>query len=289
MWELGNQLSGSALYARRHRHADLGDFQVERRAMVTTDQFLLDGGYRFHPDWRIFGAVEQTRSRREVDEASDLDTTTVRGSLTYSTPLGNALGIEARGTRGDARFTDEVSGVSFTNDFDEREIAAILSYALGSQLRVSGRLGHTERKYVDLAGRDFSGTTYRGAVDWLLTSKLIFRLEGYRLPESVPEIDASHVVRQGAVFAASYAATFKLVFTARFVNEHRVAEGSAEALITGAPVTDDTLRFWRFGAGWEPQRHWQLGAGLDLGERRSNLLGREYEYYQVMLNARWVW
>jgi hypothetical protein len=288
LFEVGNQVNGAAVYQRRHRHADLGEFQVERRAMVTTDQFLIDGGYRFHPDWRIFGALDHTRSRREVDEGSDLDTSTARANIIYSTPLGNSAGIEVRGTRGDARFTDEVSGISFTNDYEEREIAALLTYALGAQLRISGRLGHTERKYTDLAERDFDGPTYRGTLDWLFTPKLIFRLEGYRYPQSVPDIDASHVVLQGTAFGASYAASFKLVFTARFVNERRLGEGSGEAVITGTPVTDETLRTWRFSVGWEPQRHWQLGLGYDVGDRSSNILGRDYAFQQVMLNGRFT-
>lgn len=289
LWEIGNQLNGAAVYSRRRRHADLGEFRTETRSMLTIEQLLFDGGYRFHPDWRLYGAVDQTRSRREDDEAADLDTTTVRGRLTYSTPLGNALGVEARAARGNTQFSDDITGIPVTNDFDEREIAAVLSYALGATLRVSGRLGYTERVYDDIAGRNFNGTTYRGLVDWLPTVRLSLSLEAFRFPQSIPDVSASHALRTGAIFRASYAATYKLVFTMSFSNEHRVAQGSPEAEILGTPVTDETLRVWRFGVGWEPQRHWQLGAGVDVGDRSSNILGRNYEYAQAMLNARWIW
>jgi hypothetical protein len=288
LWELGNQVNGAAGYSRRYRHGDLGEFQIERKVMVTSDRYFVDGGYQFAANWRLFGAAEHTRSHRDIDEFGDLNATTLRSSLTYRTPLGNALGVEARGTRGDARVDEDIAGVDFTDDFEETEIAGTLAYALSAQLRVSGRLGHTERTYEQLQSRDFSGTTYRGLVEWLPTNKLVFGLEGYREPASVVDIDASHVIRTGSIFSASWAATFKLVFTTRFLNERRLNEGSVAVAVLGIPPRDETLRVWRFGVGWEPVRHWQVGAAWDIGERRSNELGRDYDYQQVMLNARYV-
>jgi len=288
LWEAGNQVNGAAGYSRRHRHGDLGEFRIERKVMITSDRWFVDGGYQFAANWRLFGAAEHTRSERDIDEAGDLDATTFRGNLTYRTPLGNAIGVEARQTRGDARVTEVVTGIAFTNDFDETEIALTLAYGLGAQLRVSGRLGHTERTYDDLEGRNFSGTTYRGLVEWLPTQKIIFGFEAYREPASIIDIDASHVIRTGTVFSASWAATFKLVFTARYLNERRLNAGNIAVEVLGIPPRDETVHVWRFGVGWEPVRHWQLGAAWDIGDRSSNQVGRDYDYQQVMLNARFV-
>lgn len=289
LWEIGNDINGDASYERRRRHADLGEFRVERRAMIITERYLVDGGWRFHPNWRVFAGFEHGRAARDSEIAPELESNSARASLTYRTPLGNAVGIEARGTRGDQRIGDDLTGNTFIDEFEEREISGTLAYVLGATLRVAGRVGHTERSYKDLTGRDFSGTTYRGQVEWLATQKLVMDFEAYRGPEASIDIDASHILRQGAEFGVSWAATFKLVFTARFTNERRLYQGDPFAQITGLPLRDDTLRIWRFGAGWEPQRHWQLGAGVDFGERTSNRLGDDYEYYQVMLNARFVW
>lgn len=288
LWEVGNDVNGATGYSRRRRHADLGEFRRERRAMITSERAFLDGGYRFHPDWRIFGAVERTRAARDGEEGADIEIDRARANLIYRTPLGNSIGVEAAASRGDARIVDEATGVAFTDDFDEREISALLGYALGAQLRLVGRVGRTEREYEALPQRNFSGTTYRGLAEWLPTTKLRFGLEAYREPESVVDASASHVLRRGTSFAAAYAATYKLVFTARLINERRQYQGDAAAVVSGLPLRDDTLRIWRFGAGWEPMRHWQLGAGVDWGERRSNLLGREYDYRQYMLNVRWT-
>jgi hypothetical protein len=289
IWEIGNQTNGVARYTRSKRHADLGEFRTLTRTMITEERVLVDGGYRFTPNWRIFGAAEHGRTKRDFDEIEWLNATSLTGSLTYRTPLGNQVGAEVRGTRGEARVEVPVGGdeVSLIDDFDQVEAAGTLSYVLGAQLRVGGRLGYVERSYDALPSRDFDGTTYRATVDWLPTGKLVFTLEGYRVPESLPDITATHVVRQGASIGASWAATFKLVFTARFINEDRKYTGDPDALRLGIGQREDTVQIWRFGVGWEPQRHVKLGLGYDYGERTSNLPFENYDYNQVMLNARW--
>jgi hypothetical protein len=287
LWEVGNDVNGALGYERRRRHAELGEFRAVRRAMVTTARTFVDGGYRFHPNWRIFGVVENNRAERGGVDVADVDTNRVRGSLTYTTPLGNSIGVEVGQSRGESGFIDTTTGVRFADEFDEREISAVVVYALGAQLRVRGRAGHTEREYEELRDRDFSGTSYRGALDWLPTGRLRFTLEALRVPESSVDASASHILRTGQSLAVAYAATFKLVFTARFLNERRQYQRDAEAVALGL-LRDDTVRTWSFGAGWEPMRHWQLGAGVDFGERRSNILGRDYDYTQYMINVRWT-
>jgi Putative beta-barrel porin 2 len=289
LWEIGNQTDGVVGYRRSKRLADLGEFRSLRRTMVSEERAIADGGYRFSPNWRIFAGLEHGRTKRDFDEIEWLNETSLTGSLTYRTPLANEIGGLVRATRGEARVEVPVDGdiVSAIDDFDEIEVAATVSYALGTQLRLGGRVGHTERNYEALPSRDFDGPTYRASVDWLPTTKLIFTLEGFRLPQSLADVTATHVVRQGASFGVRWAPTFKLVFTMRFINEDREYAGDLGALALGIQ-REDTLRTWRFGAGWEPLRHLQLGVGLNVVERTSNVPTNEYDYEQVMLNARWT-
>ena len=284
LWEIGNQTDGIVGYRRSKRLVDLGEFRSLQRTMVTEESAIVDGGYRFSPDWRIFAGLEHERTKRDFDEIEWLNATSLTGSLTYRTPLANEIGGLVRVTRGEARVADEVSLI---DDYDEIEVAATVSYTLGAQLRLGARLGHTERNYEALPIRDFDGPTYRASVDWLPTTKLVFTLEGFRRPQSVADVTATHVVRQGASFGVRWAPTFKLVFTMRFINEEREYAGDLGALALGIQ-REDTLRTWRFGAGWELQRHLQLGLGFDYGERTSNLPSANYDYDQVMLNARWT-
>jgi len=158
----------------------------------------------------------------------------------------------------------------------------VLGYALTGQVRAAGRVGYTERKYAQISGRDFSDPTYRGSLTWATTPKLILGFEAYHLPETLADVDSTQVIRTGTAFDVRWAATYKLVFSVRLTNEEREDQGTAA-------VRDETIRTWRFGAGWEVQRGWQLGAGFDVGERSSNELGRDYDYTAFMLNLKWTY
>jgi hypothetical protein len=289
LWEIGNQLDGTVRYARRKRLGDFGELRTPERTMVSEETLTAAGNYRFSPNWRVSAAAEYGRDKRDNDELDWLGRTSLRGGVTYRTPLANEIGVEAVGTRGEARVEVPVGAdeVSLVDDYDQAEVAATLAYVLGAQLRINGRLGYLNRSYDTLSGRDFSGTSYRALVEWLPATKLIFSLEGYRVPRSLADVTATHVLTQGGVLGVSWAATFKLVFSARYIYEDIVYKGDPDALRLGLGDREDTVQTWRFGAGWEVQRHVQIGLGFDYGERTSNLPGFGYDYEQVMLNVRW--
>jgi Putative beta-barrel porin 2 len=289
VWQIGNLIDGAAGYERERRLADLGEFQIESRDMVTEERIFVDGGYRFAARWRLFGLAEQTRSKRDFDDFTALDENNLVARITHVSGLGNELGLEARVTRGEARTDQTIPGTTqlVNNDFDERELSLVLAYALTGQVRAAGRIGYTERKYDEIAGRDFSDPTYRGSLTWATTPKFSLSFEAFHLPESLVDVNSSHVIRTGTSFGARWAATYKLVFSVRLVNEERESQGDAADVVLGTTVRDETIRTWRFGAGWEVQRGWQLGAGFDVGERSSNELGRDYDYTAFMLNLRW--
>jgi hypothetical protein len=289
LWEIGNQLDGVVRYGYRKRLADKGELRTPERTMVSEESALVNGGYRISPRWRIFAGAEHFRNKRDNDELSWLNTASLRSGLTYRTPLANEIGVEMVGTRGEARVDIPVGAdvVSAIDDYDEAEVAATLAYVLGAQLRINGRVGYLDRSYDTISGRDFNGTSYRGVVEWLPTTRLIFSLEGYRVPQSLADVTATHVLTQGTSLGVSYAATFKLVFSARFIYEDRSYKGDPDALRLGLGDRDDTVETWRFGVGWEPQRHLQVGLGFDYNDRTSNVPGFEYSYEQVMLNVRW--
>ena len=289
LWELGNPLSGTLGYTRRRFMVDLGERQTAVRDLVTQNRFYGTAAYRISPDWRVRGALEHTASDRPEVVAAETAATSVAGGVDYVTPLGNAVGIEVRAAHGDARVPEAIDplGVFVDNDFSEREIAAVLGYTVGPQLRLAARLGRTERTYSQIPGRDFKGTTGRLEVAWRPGNKTTLEFEAYRVPRSIIDIAASHVLVEGVAFGPSWAPTAKLVFSARLVNEHREYSGDPAAALGVATLRDETVRTWRFGAGWEATRRHRLGVALETGKRGSNLLGRDYDYTALMANLRY--
>jgi hypothetical protein len=287
LWELGNQLSGVASVSRSHRLSDLAETRVDEKEMITSDRFDLTGGYRFHPDWRLTGGVGTTRTAHEGRDETRY-AFGARGGIEHVSPLGNAIGLELRYAEGDAPEDEPGIGSFPDNEYEENEVALTLAYVLTAQIRLRGRLGHTERTYSQLPVSNFSGTTGRGAIEWRPSVKTLLSLEASREPDSVIDIDALYVDLRGVGVGVAWAATYKLVFALRALSERRLYKGDVLAASSGFPPRDETTRVVRFGVGWEPERRWQLSTSVDFGNRDSNVLGNDYDYTAYTANIRYT-
>lgn len=288
LWELGNQLSGVARVSRTHRLADLAETRFDEKDMITADRFDLTGAYSFHPDWRLTGGVGSTRIEHDGRDIATEHTFGVRGGIAHVSPLGNAIGLEVRYVEGEEPVELGSVGSFPDNEYEENEVALTLAYGLGAQLRVRGRLGYTERTYSQVPASNFSDTTGRGAIEWRPGAKTLFTFVAYREPDSVIDVDALYVDLRGVGVGIAWAATYKLVLSARALSERRLYKGDVLAASTGLPPRDQTTRVLRFGVGWEPERRWQLSSSFDIGNRDSNILGNEYDYTAFTANLRYT-
>jgi hypothetical protein len=285
LWEFTNDWRGVLGYERSYDPADPGSTQRPVKDVITEDRFYATAIYRFAPNWRATAGADAVRGQRTGDR-DDVDTRarSLRLGIDYVTPLANAVGVEWRETRGDAPVT--TTGDFFDNEFTETELALLVTYNVGAQLRLAGRLGHTRHTYSELPVEPFDDTTWRGALTWLPEAKLNFVAEASREPRAVLDVDATHVVVTTFGFGPNWAPTAKLVFTVRLARERQQYQSTETSALI---ARDETRRLLRFGAGWEPVRRIRVGAGLDIGERTANTLGRDYDYYAVMGNVRYDW
>ena len=289
LWEVGNQLSGTVLLGHDRRQIDIAETRVERLDLVKTTRAAATAGYLVTPRLRVRGGLAGARTDRSAAVETDTRATTVTVGTDYVSALANTVGLEYRTTWGEVPVAEVVDLVgSVDNDYRERELSLVATYALGTQLRAGVRLGRTWRDYDQVPQRDFEGTTGRLSIDWLPGNKTILGFEAYREPRSIVDIAASHVLLQGVAFGPRWAVTNKLVLSARLVRERRTFEGDP-ALSAGATLRDEVLHLWRMALGWEPQRFWQVGVALDRGERESNILLRDYQYTAVMANLAYNW
>jgi len=290
LWEIGNNLSGELLAAYDRRQVDMGETLTERLDLVTTKRAAATAAYLISPRIRLRAGVDGTDTDREQNRTTNVRAVRWTVGTDYVSPLGNTIGLEYRDTNGvapDAEFVPQL-GRFVDNDFHERELSIVSTYALGATLRSSIRLGHTRRDYSDVPERSFNDNTGVVTVDWLPGSKTVLRFEAYRLPRSVADVSASHEVQRGVAFGPRWAMTSKTVLSARLLNERRTFSGDP-GVIAGAVKRDEVYRIARFAFGWEPQHFWQVGVAFDVGERESNIDGRDYQYNAVMANLAYVW
>jgi hypothetical protein len=286
LWQLGNQLDGTAGWRRTQRLAEQGETAIPRRNIITEDRFDLTGAYNFAPDWRLAAGAGWVHFDNDGRPVEPTNAWATRLGIEHISALGNIVGLEVRYGEGDAAVDDPLLGSSPTNRYQEQEINGTLAYRLSQDLRMRGRLGYTTRTYSDV-GNDFHGTTGRGAIEWRPGVKTLIVIEAYRQVDPIIDADALHVDRRGAVVGVSWAPTIKLVFGTRLTQERRIYEGTPGQLLLGGPLRDETLRFISFTAGWEPERFWQLSGAIDFGNRESNIFGRNYDYTAYMLNLKY--
>jgi hypothetical protein len=290
LWEIGNNWAGSVFLAQTKRQVDMAETQAARLDTAISQRLGATASYLISPGFRLRGGLLGTHDERSEGTDSETRTGTVTAAAEYVSRLANTVGLEYRYTNGNAPQLEFVVplGAFVSNDYTEQELALVSSYALGSQLRASIRVGYTRRDYDEIPTRDFDGWTGRIGVDWFPGSKTALGFLLYHEPRSIIDISASHVVISGAAFAPRWAVTNQVVLHARFAREHRQFEGDP-SLTAGATLQDEYITLVRFGVGWEPQRRWLVGLAAEHGERESNTAGRDYQYTSVMANLGYRW
>jgi exopolysaccharide biosynthesis operon protein EpsL len=286
LWEFTNDLSGTVGWEHRKRLVDLAQLQRPVDQMVTENNAYANGAYRLGPNVRLRGGLNGVRQKRDAAEAVESRSTSVLGGVDYVTPLGNSVGVEARRSDGNSPVTPVLGAPPVDNEFDEREVALVATWVATQQIRFNGRFGRTERQHETFPGLDFDGNTWRVGLDWTPLNKTGFAVEWYRVPRSVIDINTAFVLTRGVTFGPRWAPTEKLVFALNFDRERQRFSDPTNPVL-GPFALDETVRRWRLTAGWEPVRRLELSAGLERGERSSNGINRDYDYAQLMANARY--
>jgi hypothetical protein len=274
--------------------ADLGELRTDRDDLIVTDRLYATAALRVTPDFRLRAGVESLDAKREGDVRVGVDTEARSFTLgaDYVTPLGNAIGIETRRTDGEIAPASGLVTPLASNDYEENEVALVATYNPGASTRLSGRVGRTERKFDAFPDRNFDDNTWRFSGEWAMTPRTILEGELYRTPRSIIDVAASYVDTRGWGLGARWAATAKIAVSARYGEETRKYDTADPLLVLLVPAgpapTDEKIRLFRLGVGYELTRRIQLMAGWDYGKRSSDVGTREYDYNALSFNARWV-
>ena len=289
-YEVGNDLAGAIGVSRRRFQANLSEIQRAAYDPITETQFSANGRYVVGPHLGVRGGAAFIDYVRPSRADSNTKTTVVNGGIDWVTSLGNVLGVEAAQARGNAPVNQAVDplGVFVTNDYMQRDVAAVANIGLLPNMRFVGRYGHTHREYTELPGRNFDGPTWAGLVQWFPGNKTMLTFESEKHISSIIDIGASHVVVTGYAFGPGWAPTAKLNFQARFLKQHQVFEGDPAAALGVAPLREEYVRGYRLGSYWEMTRQVHFQFSIDHGERESNILGRNYTYNAGIANVRYV-
>jgi hypothetical protein len=289
-YEVGNDLSGAIGVSRRRFQANLSEIQRPAYDPITETQFSANGRYVVGPHLGVRAGTAFVDYARPSRADSNTKTTIVNAGVDWVTQLGNVVGLEYAQAHGNAPVNQAVDplGIFVSNDYTQRDVAVVATWAVAYNMRLAGRYGHTHREYSELPGRNFDGPTWDFLYQWLPGNKTMLTVESEKHVSSIIDIGASHVTVTGFAFGPGWAPTAKLNFQARFLKQHQVFEGDPEAQLGVAPLREEYVRGYRLGAYWEMTRQMHFQFSLDHGERESNILGRNYTYNAGIANVRYV-
>lgn len=292
-WALGSHLSGELAAERSAVQNSFTDIQNTRQRNLRrseSQRFSLD--YAPLSSWHLQGGVSHRVATNEalMPEQNDIEIAGAHAGLRYVSGAGNALGWQARQSRGRylkqppdplRRFDDEFSQPGQEFNFD---------WNAGGKGRLNGRIEHIRRRHPHFAERDYAGWNGQLAYLYRYSGKTTLSATWQRAINSFRDTVSAasrytHYVADEAIFATHWAATGKTEVAARLAFSQRRYVGDI-APLAAEPVRrqDEGVRF-TLEALHAASRGLELKAGFAVEKRTSNNSNFDYSVRQIFLSA----
>lgn len=269
-WEVGNLFAGDVGFKFTRQLSRFYELQAIAKDIRTRKIFFLNGGYRFHPSWRVvgdFSILDLTQTERPQLDRSESSQAV---ELQLSTSANTKLGTRIRHTKGNFERLQIVNGNEINNDFTEMEYSVVLYWEGSKKSRLEGRLGLTQRDHAQASERNFNGTTGRLSYAWLITAKTRIDSAIWRETTTREELTI-FVVGNGVSIEPKWFATRKISVAANIERETRDFEGISEAVALVDGTRQDTATSLGVSVKYEPLDNVALSLGYDNERRNSNI------------------
>lgn len=257
-WVLGNQLEGklAASYVRSLTPFD--DYLSVERRLRTERRQDAEFRYRFHPRWRVRGAVGNYDTDYDVRgfASGRRDQLTREAGLDYVTPEGNSVGLSARRLSGAYPVPLTAGAATFRNDFDQEDIRARVDWRVGGKTRVTFAGGPLSRRHPSFGAKDFHGVNARLNLDWLVTGKSSISASVWREISNVDDLSVDYALSKGVSLGPRWTVTSKLETDVQLRHESRDFRPS-QAVTQVAPY-GDKLRSALWSVSYAYDQHWYV-------------------------------
>ena len=279
LWQVGNLWNGEASYRKRRELGGFEDIRLKVQDLIDTDTYTINGGYQFHPRWRISAEVSEQDSEHSSStrQSLDYDAQALGMELRYRTPALNSIGLQARRT--DRNYPNRLT-VGFTtldNGHRETRLNTVAAWQFTGATKLDAQVGHIDVQHDNLSQRDFSGATWRASASWDTTSKLRLSLNTWKDVRLYEDNLTSYIVVKAVEFSPVYTFTPKIVLQADLRFERRDYRGDPGFFSINLNREDD-VRLGRVGVTYSPHRNVGLSLSYETGDRRSNIILNDYDY-----------
>ncbi len=277
-WQVGNNWAGKLGSRYGKKLSSFNQFSTPVKDLKTERVTSLDGGYSFHPDWRLVGSVSQSKSSYQKRERLDRDAVSSLLELQYKNTLNTRIALRTKFTKNDLKNREDINGTLINNDNDETEISGAFYWESTSKSFLEARLGSTDVKFDQLDGRDFKTTTGRLTYSWVFSGKTNLDFSIWRETSTESDEITTTALTKGFSVIPTWEATSKIRVTGliSFEEDDFKADNDISNLSGNEQRKDDTWSY-RIGVKWTPRRFINLSIGYKREERDSDLESSDFD------------
>lgn len=182
----------------------------------TQDRQYLDGGWRFHPSWRVRGGI----SRYELDydqpgfQTSNRTINDGEVGIDYLARSGSSVGLQVRHAEGDFPFSPN-------NNYGQDEFKAKVDWKLTGKTDLQFLAGWVNRDHDTAPAQDFSGFNGRMNAVWRATNKITVNAGVWREIGALDDLTTAFSLNNGVSIGAGWEMDAKLRLDAYYQHEKR--------------------------------------------------------------------
>lgn len=269
-WQIGNHLEGhvGATYAQtltsfNDSHSTERNLRVQRREYV-------DGGWRFHPSYRVRMAASRSKSTYDlpIQRYNNRTEDQLDVGFDYLPPSGSRFGLQASRIEGKYPNHRSLGGMLVDDGYTQHELKANVYWLFSATSQFQMLAGWAERKHSLLVERDSSGLNGRATMNWSMLRKLKMSAAAWREYAAVESNLVNNSINTGASFNTTWEVTSKVAATAMVRREKRDFSTLEGRL--AAPNLSDKTRIATLGLTWAPTLTSQLSVNAFHEVRSGN-------------------
>eukprot|EP01030_Chromulinospumella_sphaerica_P010144 gene10144-9952_t len=276
-WQLGNHLDGQLGGSYSSALTSFSDYQGSERNLRVQRADFVDGGWRFHPSWRVRARLSKDKYEYDVasqrylnreDKASEV-------GIDYLGISGSTIGLQVRRVKGDYPTPQALGPFVFDPSYTQNDVKLKVFWKFSEQHQLQFLGGRVRRGHESQILRDSNGTNGRVTDTWNVTRTVSLVSALWREYIPFEGSSASYSLNKGGSIDGKWVVSSKIQATGQLRYLERDFAGFA-APVTIAP--QDKAHVISLGLNYSPLQNLMLSASVNRDHRTTNTrFSRSYQ------------
>jgi hypothetical protein len=283
-WASGSALSGKLGGDYSHSLANFANSRVYLADLLDRWGYFGELAYALGPSWqlKVGGRHVETEHGLAERRFDNLSSNTATGSVEYTTPDENLIGIDYRYEKGEFKDDPAVQlGQSSLLNYNENETSLHSRIALGTKTKLETHLGYLRHEYPLDAANNFAGGVGRMELGWMISIKTQLAVAGWRELRANQDVESDYFVGQGGSVNLTWLTTEFFHVSLQGSREQRRYLPAEDITLT-LPRRLEHQTDARAGLTYIPRRWLELEGFFAFEQRDSN---RDLQSYRDRLSG----